>query len=167
MVDELHVSAARLGGAGALRLAEALERAPYGRLTRLSVVGNGIGPRAAARLAEAAFAAGAALLDLGRVRAAAVLAAQDNHVNLAAAGAGHRLHHLVLSHTGMRSREAHRLLDHATRARTATRCRLGTGIAGSIKRRLADLSAAIPAPAVPAGVAAVHSLHRTAARGGA
>jgi hypothetical protein len=174
-VDELYVSAARLGGAGALRLAEALERAPYGRLTRLSVAGNGIGPRAAARLAEAAVAAGVTLLDLGRVRAAAVLAAQDNHVDLTAADAigraladaGHRLHHLVLSHTGMRSREAHRLLDHATRARTATRYRLGTGIAGSIKRRLADLSAPIPAPAVPAGVAAVHSLHRTAARGGA
>jgi hypothetical protein len=64
----------------------------------------------------------------------------------------------------MRSREAHRLLDHAARARTATRYRLGTGIAASVKRRLADLSAHIPAPAIPAGVAAVRSVHRTAPR---
>ncbi len=112
-IDELYVSAAQLGDTGALLLADALERAPYGRLVRLSVASNGIGPRAAARLVTAATAAGVALLDLGRVRAAAVLGAADNRVDLPAAaaiaealvGAEHRLSHLVLSHTGMRSRE--------------------------------------------------------------
>ncbi|WP_406443491.1 ribonuclease inhibitor [Streptomyces sp. NBC_00631] len=169
-LGELYVSAARLGDAGALELAHALDRAPYGRLTRLSVASNGIGPSAAARLVTAAAAAGVTLLDLGRVRAAAVLAAGDNQVDLAAAdtigralsGSGHRLAHLVLTHTGMRSREAHRLLDHAAHATTATRYRLGAGIAASVKRRLADLGAHIPAPTVPADVAAVRSVHRTA-----
>ncbi|MFD4602484.1 ribonuclease inhibitor [Streptomyces sp. NPDC058464] len=169
-LGELYVSAARLGDAGALELADALERAPYGRLTRLAVASNGIGPSAAARLVTVAAAAGVTLLDLGRVRAAAVLAAADNRIDLAAAdtigralsGSEHRLAHLVLTDTGMRSREAHRLLDHADRAGTATRYRLGAGIAASVKRRLADLSSHIPAPAVPADVAAVRSVHRTA-----
>ncbi|MFE5140280.1 ribonuclease inhibitor [Streptomyces fagopyri] len=172
-VDELYVSAARLGDSGALRLAAALERAPYGRLTRLSVASNGIGAGAAARLVVAATTAGVSLLDLGRVRAAAVLGATDNRVDLAAAGAvadvlagaEHRLAHLVLTHTGMRSREAHRLLDTAPRATTATRFVLGSGIATSVKRRLAALSAHVPAPAVPADVAAVRSVHRTAPPG--
>lgn len=169
-VDELYVSAARLGDAGALLLADALDRAPYGRLSRLSAASNGIGPRAAARLVTAAASAGVTLLDLGRVRAAAVLAAPDNRLDLAAAetvgqalaGTEHRLAHLVLTHTGLRSREAHRLLDHAAQAGTATRYRLGTGIAAGVKRRLADLSAHIPAPTLPADVAAVRSVHRTA-----
>ncbi len=119
---------------------------------RLSVASNGIGPRAAARLVTAATAAGVALLDLGRVRAAAVLGAADNRVDLPAAaaiaealvGAEHRLSHLVLSHTGMRSREAHRLLDTAPRALTPTRFVLGQGIAASIKRRLETLTAHVP-----------------------
>lgn len=169
-VDELYVSAARLGDAGALRLADALEQAPYGRLIRLSVASNGIGAPAVARLVAAATAAGVTLLDLGRVRAAGVLGAADNHVDLAAAtavadtlaGGAHRLTHLVLTHTGMRSREAHRLLDTAPRAATATRFVLGRGIATSVKRRLEALSAHVPAPAVPADVAAVRSVHRTA-----
>ncbi|WP_316750193.1 leucine-rich repeat domain-containing protein [Streptomyces herbicida] len=169
-VDELYVSAARLGDTGALRLAEALDRAPYGRLTRLAVASNGIGPAAAARLVTAATAAGVTLLDLGRVRAASVLAAEDNRLDLTAAetiaaalaDGEHRLAHLVLTHTGMRSREAHRLLDHAAQATTATRFRLGNGIAASIKRRLEALSAHIPAPTVPADVAAIRSVHRTA-----
>ncbi|MGV9452000.1 ribonuclease inhibitor [Streptomyces sp. NPDC003635] len=169
-IDELYVSAARLGDAGAERLADALERAPYGRLTRLSAASNGIGPRAAARLVTAATAAGVTLLDLGRVRAAAVLGAADNHLDLAAAetvadvltAAEHRLSHLVLTHTGMRSREAHRLLDTAPRATTATRFVLGQGIAASVKRRLDALSAHVPPPTVPADVAAVRSVHRTA-----
>ncbi|MFE3850031.1 ribonuclease inhibitor [Streptomyces griseorubiginosus] len=175
-VDELYVSAARLGDGGALCLAAALERAPRGRLTRLSVASNGIGPTAAARLVAAATAAGVHLLDLGRVRAAAVLGAADNRVDLAAAEAiadvlastpGHRLTHLVLSHTGMRSREAHRLLDTAPRATTATRFVLGEGIAASVKRRLAAHSAHIPPPSVPADVAAVRSVHRTRPTGAA
>ncbi|MCW8379029.1 leucine-rich repeat domain-containing protein [Streptomyces justiciae] len=169
-IDELYVSAARLGDAGADRLADALERAPYGRLTRLAVASNGIGPRAAARLVTAATAAGVTLLDVGRVRAAAVLGAADNHVDLTAAdtiaetlaAAEHRLTHLVLTHTGMRSREAHRLLDTAPRAVTSTRFVLGQGIAASVKRRLEAHSAHIPRPAVPADVAAVRSVHRTA-----
>ncbi|MFC5212845.1 ribonuclease inhibitor [Streptomyces coerulescens] len=169
-VDELYVSAARPGDAGALCLAEALERAPHGRLARLSLAGNGIGPQSAARLVTAAAAAGVTLLDLGRVRAAAVLGAVDNRVDLAAAGAmaevlagqEHRLSHLVLTHTGMRSREAHRLLDTAPGAVSATRFVLGQGIAASIKRRLDALSAHIPLPVVPADVAAVRSVHRTA-----
>ncbi|MGI5412745.1 ribonuclease inhibitor [Streptomyces chartreusis] len=169
-VDELYVSAARLGDAGASCLADALERAPYGRLTRLSLASNGIGPRGAARVVTAAVASGVTLLDLGRVRAAAVLGAEDNRVDLAAAegmagvlaGREHRLAHLVLSHTGMRSREAHRLLDAASDAATATRFVLGQGIAGSIKRRLDGLSAGVPLPVVPADVAAVRSVHRTA-----
>ncbi|RSN86581.1 ribonuclease inhibitor, partial [Streptomyces sp. WAC 05379] len=78
------------------------------------------------------------------------------------AGREHRLAHLVLSHTGMRSREAHRLLDAASDAVTATRFVLGQGIAGSIKRRLDGLSAGVPLPVVPADVAAVRSVHRTA-----
>ena len=169
-VDELYVSAARLGDGGALSLAAALERAPQGRLTRLSVASNGIGPAAAARLVGAATAAGVQLLDLGRVRAAAVLGAQDNRVDLAAAEAiadvlantaGHRLTHLVLTHTGMRSREAHRLLDTAPRATTATRFVLGQGIAATVKRRLAAHSAHLLPPQVPADVAAVRSVHRT------
>ncbi len=175
-VDELYVSAARLGDGGALCLAAALERAPQGRLTRLSVASNGIGPTAAARLVAAATAAGVHLLDLGRVRAAAVLGAADNRVDLAAAEAiadvlastpGHRLTHLVLTHTGMRSREAHRLLDTAPRATTATRFVLGQGIAASVKRRLAAHSAHIPPPSVPADVAAVRSVHRTRPTGAA
>lgn len=169
-VDELYVSAARLGDGGALLLAAALERAPHGRLTRLSVASNGIGPTAAARLVAAATAAGVELLDLGRVRAAAVLGARDNQVDLAAAEAiadvlastaGHRLSHLVLTHTGMRSREAHRLLDTAPRAGTATRFVLGQGVAATVKRRLAAHSAHLPRPSVPADVAAVRSVHRT------
>ncbi|MFF0733024.1 ribonuclease inhibitor [Streptomyces chartreusis] len=135
-VDELYVSAARLGDAGALCLADALERAPYGRLTRLSLASNGIGPQGAARVVTAAVASGVTLLDLGRVRAAAMLGALDNRVDLAAAegmaevlaGREHRLSHLVLSHTGMRSREAHRLLDAASNAVTATGSCWGRGL---------------------------------------
>lgn len=172
-IDELYVSAAQLGDAGALRLADALGRAPYGRLARLSVASNGIGPQAAARLVTAATAAGVGLLDLGRVRAAGVLGAADNHVDLSAAetiaqtlvAAEHRLTHLVLSHTGMRSREAHRLLDTAPRALTPTRFVLGQGIAASIKRRLETLTAHVPPPPLAPDVAAVRSVHRTARPG--
>ncbi|MFD4475554.1 ribonuclease inhibitor [Streptomyces sp. NPDC058471] len=167
-VRELYVSAAQLGDGGASLLARALERAPRGALERLAVASNGIGPRAAARLVAAAVSAGVELLDLGRVRAAGTLGAADNHVDDAAATAiaeslaavEHRLAHLVLSHTGLRSREAHRLLDTAARALTPTRFVLGQGIAASIKRRLAAFAAEIDGPAVPADVAAVRSVHR-------
>ncbi|MBC9713596.1 ribonuclease inhibitor [Streptomyces sp. TRM66268-LWL] len=169
-VGELYVSAARLGDEGARHLAVALGRAPYGRLTRLSVASNGIGPRAAALLVSAAAASGVEVLDLGRVRAARTLGARDNQLDLAAArevahalaGQEHRLAHLVLSHTGMRSREAHQLLDTAPAAVSATRFVLGSSIAASVKRRLNELSAHVPPPRVPEAVAAVRSVHRTA-----
>lgn len=168
-VAELYVSAAGLGDEGALVLAEALARAPHGRLTRLSVASNGIGPVACARLVTAATAAGVELLDLGRVKAARALGAADNQVDVEAAtamaaaltSAPHRLTQLVLAHTGMRSREAHRLLDAAPAAATATRYVLGKGIATSVRRRLDALSAHLPSPAVPEDVAAVRSVHRT------
>ncbi|MCX4820627.1 ribonuclease inhibitor [Streptomyces sp. NBC_01142] len=169
-VGELYVSAAQLGDRGALLLVDALRRAPYGRLARLSVASNGIGPQAGARLVAAAADAGVELLDLGRVRAARTLGADDNHIDTHAATAigealaahEHRLTHLVLAHTGMRSREAHRILDAAPRAATATRFVLGKGIATTVRRRLDALSAHLPMPAVAADVAAVRSVHRTA-----
>ncbi|MFJ3923289.1 ribonuclease inhibitor [Streptomyces sp. NPDC090022] len=169
-VGELYASAAGLGDAGALLLADALRRAPYGRTARLSVASNGIGPEAAARLVAAAADAGVELLDLGRVRAAGTLGAADNRIDTAAAtaigaalaGREHRLTHLVLAHTGMRSREAHRILDAAPGAATPTRYVLGRGIATSVRRRLDVLSAHLPMPALSADVAAVRSVHRTA-----
>ncbi|MFF8614307.1 ribonuclease inhibitor [Streptomyces sp. NPDC015350] len=168
-VGELYASAARLGDDGALLLADALERAPYGRTARLSVASNGVGPRAAARLVAAAAGAGVELLDLGRVRAAGTLGAADNRLDLASATAigeslaarEHRLTHLVLSHTGLRSREAHRLLDAAPRATTPTRFVLGKGIATSVRHRLDAFSAHLPRPAVSPDVEAVRSVHRT------
>lgn len=169
-VGELYASAARLGDEGALLLAAALERAPYGRTARLSVASNGIGPEAAARLVAAAAGAGVELLDLGRVRAAGTLGAADNRLDLAAAtaigetlaGREHRLTHLVLAHTGLRSREAHKILDAAPNAVSPTRFVLGKGIATSVRRRLDAFSAHLPMPAVAADVAAVRSVHRTA-----
>ncbi|MFP8960615.1 hypothetical protein ACLIYP_08615 [Streptomyces nanhaiensis] len=161
-----------LGDEGARTLAAALATAPYGRLRRLSVASNGIGPGAVATLVGAAAAAGVEVCDLGRVRAAGALGARDNHVDEEAAAAigavpaerPHRMTHLVLSHTGMRSREAHRLLDAAPRAAAPTRYLLGKGIATSVRRRLDAFSARPPplppVPAVPADVAAIRSLHR-------
>ncbi|WP_234995775.1 leucine-rich repeat domain-containing protein [Streptoalloteichus hindustanus] len=166
-VSELYVSAARLGDQGAETIANAL--APGGRLRRLSVASNGIGPGAAARLVAAAVAAGVEVCDLGRVRAAGALGSQNNRLDETAASAiagalaarPHQLRHLILSDTGMRSREAHRLLDGALRAITPTRFVLGKGIATSVRRRLDALSADVPAhPAVHADVAAIRSVHR-------
>jgi hypothetical protein len=167
---ELYVSATGLGDAGARALTRALAAAPHGRLRRLSVASNGIGPQAAAELVGAAAVAGVELVDLGRVRAARVLAAVDNRIDEAAAdvigtalaGTEHRLTHLVLTDTGMRSREAHRLLDHAQHAVTPTRYVLGKGIATSVRRRLDSCVTSLALPSVPADVAAVHSVYRTA-----
>ncbi|WP_394620604.1 ribonuclease inhibitor [Lentzea sp. JNUCC 0626] len=165
-VSELYVSAAGLGDEGAHTLADALVP---GRLRRISVASNGIGPQAAARLVTAAVRAGVEVCDLGRVKAAGVLGARDNSLDAAAAtviaeelAAGpHRLRHLVLSNTGMRSQAAHRLLDGAQRAVTPTRFVLGKGVADSVRRRLDAVSGAIPAtPPVHADVAAVRSVHR-------
>lgn len=166
-VDELYVSAAQLGDRGAEALAHAL--VPGGRLRRISLASNGIGPTAAARLVTAAIVAGVEVCDLGRVRAAAVLDAPDNHLDETAAATiadalaarPHGLRYLVLSDTGLRGREANRLLDGARRALTPTRFVLGKGVAGSIRRRLAALSAGIPPrPPAPPAVTAIRSVHR-------
>lgn len=171
-VTELAISAAGLGDAGALSIADALDSAPYGQLHRLSMSSNGIGPAAAARLTGAAARAGVQLLDLGRVRAAAVLAAPDNRLNGDAAdaigtalAAPHRLTHLILADTGMRSREALRLLAHAETAVTRTRFDLGKGIAKTVKQRFAALAIAIPRTVPDPDTAAIRSVHRTAAGG--
>ncbi|TJZ99799.1 ribonuclease inhibitor [Actinacidiphila oryziradicis] len=169
-VGELYASACRLGDDGTLLLAAALEQAPYGSLLRLSVASNGIGPRAAERLVTTAVGAGVELLDLGRVRAAGTLGAPDNQIDTDAATAigralaarEHQLAHLVLTNTGIRSREAHRILNTAPAAPTATRFVLGKGVATSIRRRLDALSAHLPMPATAADIAAVRSVYRTA-----
>lgn len=167
VVSELYVSAARLGDRGAETIADAL--VPGGRLRRLSVASNGIGPAAATRLVVAAVAAGVEVCDLGRVKAAGVLGARDNRLDGTAtttiaealSARPHGLRHLVLSDTGLRSGEAHRLLDGALRAVTPTRFALGKGIATSVRRRLDALSADIPdQPAPHADVSAVRSVHR-------
>lgn len=172
-LSELYVAAAGLGDDGADRLAEALADTPHGSLARLSVASNGIGPAAAARLTAAAVGVGVEVLDLGRVRAAEALDAPDNRMDrdaadavAAALSAGpHRLGHLVLSHTGMRSREALRLVAGAERAVTATRFTLGKGIATTVRRRLDVLARALPtSPSVPDDVAAIRSVHRTVPR---
>ncbi|MEV6104800.1 ribonuclease inhibitor [Streptomyces sp. NPDC051940] len=169
-VGELYLSAARLGDEGAEVLADALTRSPHGRLRRLSLASNGIGPRAAARLVAAAVGAGVEVCDLGRVRAAGALGAADNALDEAATTAiaaalaegRHRLTHLVLSNTGMRSRQALPLLAGAGRAVSPTRYLLGKGIASSVRRRLDALSGSLPQlPPVPADVAAIRSVHRT------
>lgn len=165
-VSELYVSAAQLGDEGAHTIADGIKA---GRLRRISLASNGIGPQAAARLVIAAARAGVEVCDLGRVKAAKVIGAQDNRLDETATTAiadalaerPHRLQHLVLSHTGLRSQAAHRLLDGAQRAATPTRFVLGKGVATSVRRRLDAASAGIPeSPSVPADVAAVRSVHR-------
>lgn len=170
-VAELYVSAAGLGDAGADALSDALAAAAPGRLTRLSVASNGIGPAAAARLVTAAVRAGVELLDLGRVRAAGALAAPDNRIDSAAAAAigatlsqpSHRLTHLVLANTAMRSGEALSLLRNLQGA--PVRIVLGKGVATTVRRQFEALATGIAPPAVPSDVAAVKSVHRTAPPG--
>lgn len=165
---ELYLAAAGLGDAGAAELTGALERAPFGRLRRLSVASDGIGAPAAGRLVAAAVHAGVELCDLGRVKAARALGAADNRfdetaaasVGAALAAGPHRLTHLVLTHTGATSAAAHRLLDSARCAVTPTRFRFGSGVARSVKRRLDALSAEVAPLPVPAAVAAIRSVHR-------
>ncbi|WP_406197218.1 ribonuclease inhibitor [Kitasatospora sp. NBC_01560] len=168
VLDELYIPAAGLGDAGADVLARALAEAPPGRLRRLSAASSGLGPAAAARLVAAAAEAGVELLDLGRIRAAAVLTAADNRLDATAtaaiaetlAGRAHGLRHLVLAGTGLRSRDALPLLAGAERSPYATRYVLGKGVATTVRRRLDALAADVPAPVVPAAVAAVRSVHR-------
>ncbi|WP_106587049.1 ribonuclease inhibitor [Murinocardiopsis flavida] len=169
-VSELYTSAARLGDSGAETLADALRAMPHGRLARLSVASNGIGPHAAGRLVAAAADAGVNAVDLGRVRAAHVLGAADNridedsaaHMAAALSAPGHRLGHLVLAHTGVTSRAALRLRDGARTAATPTRFLLGKGVARSVRRELDALGSGAPVLDVPAAVAAIRSVHRTA-----
>jgi hypothetical protein len=77
----------------------------------------------------------------------------------------HRLGHLVLSHTGVGSREALRLVAGAEQAVTATRFTLGKGIATTVRRRLDALAGTLPVtPSVPDDVAAIRSVYRAAPR---
>ena len=171
-VAELYVSAAHLGDTGARLLATALRTAPPGALRRLGVASNGIGPEALADLVAAAATAGVELIDAGRVKAAAILAAADNHLDesgaasiaAALAAAPHRLAFLNLRHTDLGSPGALRLLEGAQRAATPTRFMLGTGIAKRVKKELAALAADIPASAfdVAPDVRAIRSVYRTA-----
>ncbi|WP_369199098.1 ribonuclease inhibitor [Streptomyces djakartensis] len=168
-LDELYISAAGLGDTGAHTMAQMLRRAPRGRLRRLSLASSGLGAPAVAELVATAMATDVELLDLGRVKAAAVLGAPDNRVDTEATAAiaaslaagPHRLRHLILSNTGMHSAQALPLLAGAEQAVTPTRFVLGKGIATSVRRRLDALSSAIPWPVVPKAVAAVQSVHRT------
>ncbi len=168
VAEELYVAAAGLGDAGARTVAAALRSAPVGRLTRLSLAGNGIGPRALVEVVTAAAGAGVRVLDLGRVRAAAVLGAPDNRIDepgTAAVGAAlgtadHRLAHLILSHTGVTSRGALALLAHARRARTPTRYVLGAGVSSRVKRELTALTAGVPPLTSHPEIAAIASVHR-------
>ncbi|MEZ0113353.1 hypothetical protein ABH920_007383 [Catenulispora sp. EB89] len=171
-VAELYVSAARLGDPGARLLAAALRTAPPGALRRLSVASNGIGSEALADLVAAAATAGVELIDAGRVKAAAVLSAADNHLDesgataiaTALAAAPHSLAFLNLRYTDLGSPGALRLLDGAQRAATPTRFMLGTGIAKRVKKELAALAADIPASVfdVAPDVRAIRSVYRTA-----
>jgi hypothetical protein len=135
---------------------------------RLSLASNGIGPLAAADLIDAAVRSGVEALDLGRVRAAAVLAAPDNRVDAHAAALigdalsmpDSRLAHLVLADCGIRSAQAIKLLDHLGGART--RVVLGKGVATTVRRRFAAHADGLALPHVPADVAAIRSVYRTA-----
>ncbi|MCP2360166.1 hypothetical protein HD597_007186 [Nonomuraea thailandensis] len=167
-VDELYVSAAGLGDAGARLLARALRAAPPG-LTHLSLAGNGIGPQPLVELVAAAVAAGVTLLDLGRVRAAGALGAPGNRLDEPATSAianllsstPHRLAHLILRDTGVTSRGALALVAGARRAVSPTRYALGPGIASRAKRELAELAKAVPPLSSHPDVAAIASVHRT------
>jgi hypothetical protein len=167
-VGELYVSAAGVGDAGADALSDALAAAEPGRLARLSVASNGIGPAAAVRLIAAAARSGVEVLDLRRMRAAAVLAAPDNRIDADAAAAigaalaqtPHQLSHLVLANTGMSSGDAVSLLRNLNGA--PVRIVLGKGIATTVRRQFTALAADVAPPAVPADVAAVKSVYRTA-----
>ncbi|WP_370373751.1 ribonuclease inhibitor [Catenulispora sp. GP43] len=171
-VAELYVSAARLGDSGARVLATALRAAPHRTLRRISVASNGIGPAALAELIAAAAAAGVELVDAGRVKAAAVLAADDNHLDEsgaatvaeALADAPHHLVFVNLRYTGLGSPGALKLLAGAQRAATPTRYLLGTGIAKRVKKELTALAADVPASVfdVAPDVRAIRSVYRTA-----
>jgi hypothetical protein len=171
-VAELYVSAARLGDSGALTLATALRAAPRGALRRLSVASNGIGSPALAKVIAAAAEAGVELLDAGRVKAAAVLGADDNRLDEdgaatiaeALAAAPHSLALVNLRHTDLGSPGALRLLEGAQRAATPTRFMLGTGIAKRVKKELTALAAEVPASVfeIAPDVRAIRSVYRTA-----
>ncbi|CAM3331958.1 ribonuclease inhibitor [Stackebrandtia soli] len=168
-VRMLYASAAGIGDQGAHVLSDALVRAPYGHLTRLSVASNGIGPTALARLVISAANAGVEVVDVGRVKAAKLLAAHDNRLDLTAviaiatalAAAPHRLAHLILHHTGIGSREAHAILDRVAHAHSPTRYLFGKGVADSVRRRLNALAAGLPPlPTPPPDAASIVSVHR-------
>jgi hypothetical protein len=171
-VADLYVSAARLGDAGAHTLATALRTAPRGALRRLSVASNGIGSAALAGLIAATAEAGVELFDAGRVKAAAILGAQDNRLDepgaatiaTALAAAPHSLGYVNLRYTDLGSPGALRLLEGAQRAASPTRFMLGTGIAKRVKKELTALAAGVPASVldVAPDVRAIRSVYRTA-----
>ncbi|SMD27005.1 Leucine Rich repeat [Kibdelosporangium aridum] len=160
-LEELYLSACGLGDDGARVLASGLKPG----VRRLSVASNGIGPVAAGELVRAATLAGVEVVDLGRVKAAGVLGADDNCVDAAgiadALSSGtHRLWHMDLRHTGMDSRGALALLGGARKASSATRFVLGSGIARRVKRELGHIASALPELLPHPDVAAIRSVHR-------
>nr|WP_232328544.1 ribonuclease inhibitor [Kibdelosporangium sp. MJ126-NF4]CEL23397.1 hypothetical protein [Kibdelosporangium sp. MJ126-NF4]CTQ96867.1 hypothetical protein [Kibdelosporangium sp. MJ126-NF4] len=160
-LEELYLSACGLGDRGALAVAAGLVPG----LRRLSVASNGIGPAAATELVRAATIAGVQVLDLGRVKAAGVLGAADNHVDAhgiadALSVVDHQLWHVDLRHTGMTSRGALALLSGARKASTASRFVLGSGIARRVKRELGQIAEGLPEVLPHPDVAAIRSVHR-------
>jgi hypothetical protein len=136
------------------------------------VASNGIGSPALAKVIAAAAEAGVELLDAGRVKAAAVLGADDNRLDEdgaatiaeALAAAPHSLALVNLRHTYLGSPGALRLLEGAQRAATPTRFMLGTGIAKRVKKELTALAAEVPASVfeIAPDVRAIRSVYRTA-----
>ncbi|MBE1470880.1 ribonuclease inhibitor [Kibdelosporangium phytohabitans] len=160
-LEELYLSACRLGDRGGLALAAGLKPG----LRRISLASNGIGPSAATELVRAAATAGVQVLDMGRVKAAGVLGADDNRVEAQGVAdvlstATHQLWHIDLRYTGMTSRGALALLGGARNASSATRFVLGSGIARRVKRELGHIAAGLPELLPHPDVAAIKSVHR-------
>jgi hypothetical protein len=136
------------------------------------VASNGIGSAALAGLIAATAEAGVELFDAGRVKAAAILGAQDNRLDepgaatiaTALAAAPHSLGYVNLRYTDLGSPGALRLLEGAQRAASPTRFMLGTGIAKRVKKELTALAAGVPASVldVAPDVRAIRSVYRTA-----
>ncbi|MET0133920.1 MAG: ribonuclease inhibitor [Kibdelosporangium sp.] len=160
-IEELYLSACMLGDRGADRISAGLTTG----LKRVSVASNGIGPRATADLVRAAATAGVEMLDLGRVKSAGVLNAENNQVDAVAvadhlATAEHRLRHLDLRHTGLDGRSSLALLAGARRTHVPTRFVLGGGVPRRVKRELARLAVEVPDLLPHPDVAAIRSVHR-------
>jgi hypothetical protein len=155
-VDELYLSAGRLGDEGAAALAGALAE---GRRVVLGLGGNGI--RLGGVRALAARLGALAALDLARPPSAFVLRAEPNEVGdegafaLADALPGSGLRRLDLRHTGVRGRGARRLVEAADGLELLG---LGSGVPRRMKRAAARVLRA-PAPP-PDDVRAIVSVYR-------